>query len=332
VDQVIEALNRMILNIFKKNILPIGIDLGSGYLKMAQIRRDDDGLHLHAASVEETPRGLSAGSAEWQRWVAQTVHDLSAKGNFHGREAIAAMSPEDMFIEQFQIDRVAEKEVDAVVMEKIAKKLPFDPSDAMIKQVLTDNNSNGHFDVLVMAAERQKVDRHLAIYEKAGLNIKGIGVWPVACINSYVNFFGRRKADADMTALLVEIGSSHTNIVICKYSELLFARVISIGMEQIEQDQVADRLMSEIDACVRYFETNSGQCKIQRVVFFSDRNVNRVVCEKIAELARSLQVPAQIGDVLAAIGIENEGHVSIDRRGPKLNWAKAFGLSLEGGQ
>jgi len=133
-----------------------------------------------------------------------------------------------------------------------------------------------------------------------------------------------------MTALLIEVGTHHTNIIICKYSELLFARVIHIGMEQIIQGQMSDRLISEIDACVRYFESNSGQCKVQRMVFFSDRNVNMAVCEKIAEFAKSLQVPAQIGDVLAAIGIENEGHVAIDRRGPKLNWTMAFGLSLEG--
>lgn len=322
----------MILNLFKKNILPIGIDLGSGYLKMAQLRQDGEGLHLHAASVEQTPRGLASGSAEWQKWVAATVHDLAGKGSFHGREAIAAMPSDEMFIEQFQIDRVAEKEVEAAVMEKIAKKLPFGPEDAMIKQVLTDNNSNGHYDVLVMAVERQKVDRHLAIYEKAGLDIKGIGVWPVACINTYVNFFGRRQADSGMTALLIEVGTSHTNIIICRHNELLFARAISIGMEQINQGQMTDRLIAEIDACVRYFESNSDQCKVQRMVFFSDRNANMSVCEKIAELAKSLQMPAQIGDVLAAIGVGNEGHVAIDRRGPKLNWAMAFGLSLEGMQ
>lgn len=320
----------MILNLFKKNIFPIGIDIGSGFLKMAQIRKNDQGLHLHAASVEQIPENLQAGTPAWQRWIAQTVRDITTNGKFHGKEAVAVMPPEDMFIEQFQIPRVAEKDVDLAVMKKIAKKLPFDSKKAMIKQVLTDNNNNGHFDVLVMAAEREKVDRHLAIYEKAGLNIKGIGVWPVACINAYVNFFGRRKADLDMIALLIEIGSTHTNIIICRHEELLFARVISIGLEQIDQGQMADRLVAEIDACVRYFESNSGSCKVQRMVFFSDRNVNRVVCEKIAELAKSLQVPAQIGDVLAAIGIGSNGQIAIDRRGPQLNWALAFGLSLEG--
>lgn len=133
-----------------------------------------------------------------------------------------------------------------------------------------------------------------------------------------------------MVALLIEIGVSHTNIIICRHDKLLFARVIQIGFKQISQGQMTQRLISEIDACVRYFESNSGHSKVQRMVFFSDKNVNRSICEKIADLAKAMQIPAQIGDVLAAIGIGANEKIAIDRRGPQLNWAMAFGLSLEG--
>ena len=320
----------MLLDLFKKNVFPIGIDLGSGYLKMAQIRKDDRCLSLHAASIEQMPEDLEHGTAEWQRWIARKLGALVTKGKFAGKEAITVMPPEDMFIEQFQIPRMPEKQVEEAVLAKVADKLPFDSKNAMIKQVLSENKGNGEFDVLIMAAERQKVDRHLAIYEKAGLTIKGIGVWPIACINTYVNFFGRRQADSGMVALLIEIGVSHTNIIICRHDKLLFARVIQIGFKQISQGQMTQRLISEIDACVRYFESNSGHSKVQRMVFFSDKNVNRSICEKIADLAKAMQIPAQIGDVLAAIGIGANEKIAIDRRGPQLNWAMAFGLSLEG--
>lgn len=320
----------MAFDLFKKHVFPIGIDLGSGYLKMAQIKQDHQGLSLYAASAEQVPDDLEHGTATWQRWVAQTLGTAVAKGHFSGKDAITVMPPEDMFIEQFQIPRVPKKQVEETVLAKVAGKLPFDSKNAMIKQVITDNKDNGEFDVLIMAAEKEKVDRHLAIYEKAGLSVKSIGVWPEACVNTYVNFFGRRDTDLAQVTLLIEIGSRHTNIIICRHNELLFARVIQIGFEQIYQDQMVQRLFSEIDACVWYFEANSSQSRVQRMVFFSDRNVNRSVCEKMAELAKAMQVPAQLGDVLAAIGVGNNETISIDRRGPQLNWAMAFGLSLEG--
>jgi Tfp pilus assembly PilM family ATPase len=320
----------MLFNLFKKNIFPIGIDLGSGFLKMAQLKQNDQGLILHAAIIEEIPEDMEHGTPKWQRWVAQTLGAAVAKGKFTGKEAIAVMPPEDMFIEQLHIPRMPEKQVQEAVLKKVAKKLPFDSENAMIKQVITENKSSGEFDALVMATEREKVDRNLAIYEKAGLSIKGIGVWPIACINTYVNFFGRRHSDMGIVSLLIEIGTNRTNIIICRHSELLFARVIQFGFKQIDQGQMAQRLISEIDACVRYFESNSGHSKVQRMVFFADRNVNRTICEKMTELAKALQIPAQIGDVLAAIGVGSNGQVAVERRGPHLNWAMAFGLSLEG--
>jgi type IV pilus assembly protein PilM len=318
-------------NLFKKRTLPIGVDLGSGFIKIAQLKLgEENSLRLHAAALQQKPEELQSGTAAWQRWACEATKKLISSKDFVGKEIVAAIPSDDMFIEQFQIPSVPDDQIHQSVLAAAAKKLPFDPNDAMLKHVVTSNKNNGHLDVLVMATEREKIDRNLAIYEKAGLNIKGIGVWPMACINSYTNFFGRREADHDIVAMLLEIGAKHTNIIICKHNELLFARVIAIGLEQINKGELSQRFLSEMEACCRYFETNSKESKIERLVFFSDRNAGRAVCDKIAQFAKLTQIPAQIGDVLAAIGIGEKGQAAIDRRGPQPNWSKAFGLSLEG--
>jgi hypothetical protein len=43
-----------------------------------------------------------------------------------------------------------------------------------------------------------------------------------------------------------------------------------------------------------------------------------------------MQVPAQIGDVISAVEINHGPECIIDRRNCKVDWATAFGLSLEG--
>ena len=113
----------MLLNLFKKRTFPIGVDLGSGYLKMAQLVKDDHGLHLHAAALEQKPYDVTPGTAAWQRWAAETARSLVTSRNFIGKEVVAAMPPEDMFIEQFQISRMPEKQITEAVMAKVAKKL-----------------------------------------------------------------------------------------------------------------------------------------------------------------------------------------------------------------
>jgi Tfp pilus assembly PilM family ATPase len=320
----------MFLNLLKKKICPIGIDPGSGYIKMSQLRREDNGLVLNAAAISEMPKDIAAGSADWQRWIAETSANLIANNKFIGREVIASIPSEDIFIDQFQISRVPESQLNEAITSKLAKKLPFNIKDAIIKHVCNDNKSNGHFDVLVMVTERQKIDRNLAIYEKAGLTIKGMCVWCVAGVNVYTNFFGRRQTDKDAVVLLLEMGVRHTNVMICKHNNLLFARRITIGYEQLMQGHGAERLVSEIDACCRYYESLNNSDKIERLILFSDKNVNRKICEKIADFAQMKQMPAQIGDVMAAVNVQSARLNDIDRRGPQPNWAMSFGLSLEG--
>ena len=64
------------------------------------------------------------------------------------------------------------------------------------------------------------------------------------------------------------------------------------------------------------------------MVFLSGKSVDEDICEKISKLAERMQVPAQIGDVLAAVDIKPGSEESVDRRRCQLDWAIAFGLSL----
>jgi len=78
--------------------------------------------------------------------------------------------------------------------------------------------------------------------------------------------------------------------------------------------------------------------QIERLIFLSGQAVDKDVC---ATIAKQLEMPAQMGDCLAAVeitkscrlsrGIEHDnGHLGdqIDRRDCPVNWAVTFGLSL----
>ena len=313
----------------KKRIFPTGVDLGSSYLKMAQLGFDGNQFFLHAAGQKERPKDIEPGSARWQRWVAAAAKEIVGKGGFSGRQVVTAMSADDIFIDQIKIQKTAEEKIEDAVLVKIKPRLPFDPKGAMVKYVVSEAHcGNGELGVLVMAGERQMVDRHIAIYEKANLEICGMSVWPLAITNSYVKFFGRRAEDRKMVAMLVDIGAGHTNIVICRHSNLLLARMIPTGFSHLEYSEMLERLIDEINACCRYFELVSDGAKIHRLVLISGRSVDKTICERVAEVAKGMQVPAQIGDVLAAVQVRQGCRFDIERRGRQVDWATAFGLSL----
>jgi len=248
---------------------------------------------------------------------------------------IAGMPTTDVFIDHIKLPKTSESKLQETIFSKIKQKLPFEPvmENTMLKYIPTEQDN-----VMVMATERTIIDRHLAIYEKAGLAIKSIGVWPMALVNCYTTFFGRRKSDLKTIVMLICVEANSTNVAICRHKNLLFARSIPIGAQQFDDEKAITGLVFELTACKRQFISMHNDTQIERLIFLSSRASDRNAC---ATIAKQLETPAQVGDCLAAVKIpgsfrfesdtecNNENPDNpIDRRNCQVNWAVAFGLSL----
>jgi Tfp pilus assembly PilM family ATPase len=316
------------LSFLKKDNSAVGVDLGSGYLKMAQLSFEGKTPCLIEAACEKVPAEIKAGSAEWQRWSVKAIKSIMAKAKFKSKNFISAMPSDDVYIEHVKVGK-NETDIEKAVFEIIKNKLPFDANNALVKCVSNDEfDRKSRRDVVAMVVDKVKVDRHLAIFEKAGLNLKSMSVWPLVITTTYKNFFARRSCDSDMVAMLLDIGFNHSNIIITKCDKLLFAKLIPIGLNGLVTEDASEKLVAELSGCVRYFESMETGLGISRLLFLSGKSVDKAVCEKIAELAKQMHIPAQIGDVLAAVEIKNGNQISIDRCESSLGWATAFGLSL----
>ena len=314
----------------KKRIYPIGVDLGTTYLRMAQLGMNGQGPFLVSAGLRARPESIEPSSAAWQRWAAGEVKKIWQEAKFKGKDVVTALPSDDLFIDPVKISRASLERVASAALSKVQKRLPFSPDNALLQYIVVDQpeTRGPDVEVLVIAAERETVNRHLAIYEKAGLNVVGISIWPTAMMQSYTSFFCRRQNEQERTAILLDVGTRHTNVVICRADKLLFARVIAIGYADLDNEAMGQRLLAEIDACVRYYEDLPGSGIIERMVFLTGSSTANTLCEKIAELAQQMQVHAQIGDVLCAVEMNQGPDCMVDRRNSQIDWATVFGLSL----
>lgn len=315
-----------------KKICPIGVDLGSGYLRIVQLGRNGQGLYLQSAALRPNPEGVEFRSPAWQHWAAKTTSELIRENDFIGKSVVTAIPSDDLYIDPIKVPRSALKQIKNILPQKLQKRLPFPIENALFQHVVVDNGEDKNsdiVDVLAISANREDVNRHLAIYEKSGLEVAGISIWPTAMIQSFMQFFCRRENEQNTTAILINVGTNHTNVVITRGANLLFARVMSIGYIQLEQGQMVQRLFSEIDTCMQYFGDSGAASPISRIVFLAGTGASRTLCDKLAGLAQKMQVAAQIGDVLSAVEINDSPECLIDRRNCKVDWATAFGLSLD---
>ena len=318
----------------KNHTCPIGVDLGHSSLKLAQLGNNGIGTSLLAGNSKSTPAGMQLGSSVWQKWAIEAIRLLTTYGHFQGRDVIAAMPTSDVFIDHMKMPKTKSGDLRGAIFSKIKQKLPFESlkENTMMQYIPTEEDN-----VLVMATERRIIDRHLAIYEEAGLSIKSICVWPAALASCYVRFFGRRKSDLEAVVMLICVEADCTNVVICRHANLLLARSLPIGAERLEDEQAATRLVMELTACKRQFGLIYRNAQIERLIFLSGQSVGKDMC---ATIAKQLELPAQMGDCLAAVEIgkscrlgrddQANGRLGdqIDRRDCHINWAVAFGLSL----
>jgi len=326
-----------------KNAGPIGVDIDEDMVRMAQLTTNGKKVSLIAAAFKQRPAQIKSGSAEWQRWAIQTIQELTENEHFRGKETAAIIPANNVFIDNIRLpagdDTKDNKQKNSdklqeVIISKIKHKLPFEPNQAMIKYITTEDDN-----AVVMATERKNIDRHLAIYERSNLQINSIAVWPMALINTYVKFFGRRQTDLQTVVMLLDIEPNRTNLVVCRHSKLLFARSLSIGAKEIETlcqishsnpgwqtDEIITRLLLELKGSQKQFNSLYKKTTIQRLIFLSGKTVEREVCVAIA---RQLELPTQRGDCLAAVEAPNSRNITaVERRGCKISWAIAFGLSL----
>ncbi|OHB66432.1 MAG: hypothetical protein A2Y76_14150 [Planctomycetes bacterium RBG_13_60_9] len=319
----------------KKQSYLIGVDLGNDCVKLAQLANGTEETFLIAGQCVSRPADVTAGTARWQRWAIDVMREATADGHFKSKEVVAALPANEVFIDHLRWPKKFDGKIEDAIFAKIKQKLPFEPleKNTLIKYIAAEQDN-----LIVLATERAVIDRHLAIYERAGLSIKSIGVWPMALANCYAQFFGRRKTDLDAVVLLLDIQQDCTNMVICRHKNPLYARSIPVGSKQLKGDpqtpsvafggpneQAVGRLVIELTACRREFLTLYKNVQIERLIFLSGLAVEADIYRTIA---KQLEIQAQMGDCMAAIAIQDPDRFGLERRNGTVSWALAFGLSL----
>lgn len=178
------------LGIIKNHAYPIGVDITDDSLRMAQMKNGNGSgpLVLLVGSSQSCPPDILPGTPTWQRWAIDAMRTVCSKSRFSGKYVIASVPPSDVFIDHIKISKSDNRDLDETVMLKAKQKLTGEFEDSLVKYITAEEDN-----IVIIATSRVMIDRHLAIYEEAGLKIKSIGVWPLALVNTYVRFFGAEQ-------------------------------------------------------------------------------------------------------------------------------------------
>jgi type IV pilus assembly protein PilM len=239
----------MVLSWFASRLNPIAMDIGSETIKLLQVEPRGNGAEGHrlvAAACETIPEEVRRAPAERDAFVGEAIKRMLTEG-FRGKQVVTCLPSAHMAVQHLRMGKMNEEELKKAIPFEAAGKLPFDPNRALIRHTIAGEvfqGSEAKQEVIVMAAPREQVDRHLNVLSKAKLEVVGIHVEPTALIECFSHLF-RRKGDEQVTTMFVDIGASATHVVIAQGKAMVFAKHIPIGGDLLNK-KVADAMGVDI--------------------------------------------------------------------------------------
>jgi type IV pilus assembly protein PilM len=232
---------------FNARTNPIAVDIGTDLIKVLQVEPREGALRLQAAACMEIPDELRTKPNERDAFTAETLRKLLADGSFRGKQVVTCLPASSMAVQHLRLPKMSPEDIQKALPFEAAGKLPFDPARAVLRHVIAGEvyqNSETRIEVILMAAPRDRVERHLATISKAKAEVVGIHVEPTALIGCFAHLF-RRKGDDQISTMFIDMGAGSTHVVIAHGTHLVFAKHVCVGGDLFTQS-VAESLKVNI--------------------------------------------------------------------------------------
>lgn len=328
----------MPLKVLKTRAMPIGIDLGTAVVKMAQMRNADGQLELLAAARADVPPDCRTDVGKRRDFLADRLRNILKEHGFKGRRCILSIPAADTFVKHIRTAKMPPDELDKALRWELEGKLPFNHNDAIVRHMVVgqvQGENDGQQEVIVIAISRQSAEAYLEMAHSGRLEVAALNVESCAILECFARLF-RRADDVHKATLFLDLGQTYTQVVIAHGAKLVFARNLLFGADLIDKvvskvlgmsveearslrrkvsdltDEAAtdaDRLyeavseplksvVDEITKCLRYYESVFPSNPVERAIFLGGQARDRRLCQGIA---RKLNLPSQVGDPLAKI-------------------------------
>lgn len=214
----------------RRRYTPIGIDVGSRSIKLVQFTADRTRV-VDVSRVELAPLPEEAGADARVARLADAIATARQGRQFKGRDVVLGLGDKQLFLQNIRVARGAGAEMDRLVQQEVAGKLPFPVVEAEIRYLEAADVRQGEQvlrEVVVFACHQPTLDATLALCDAARLTPLAIDVEPAALARAYAAQY-RREADQAQRAVLVHFGYTRSAVVIAQGDDILFVKYVDVG-------------------------------------------------------------------------------------------------------
>lgn len=268
-----------ILNIFQsKSGAVIGLDIGSGAVKLLQLARSGRGYKVEYFAHEPLPKGaLADGNISDTEVVSETVRRAVQRANTKARHCVVAVSGSSVINRVITLPAsLSDLELESRIELEASQNIPYPLNEVnMDFEVLGAAPRNPELvEVLLVASRKENIDLRRSVVEDAGLLPKVVDVEAFAVANAFDELIAPREGvTGDQTVALLDIGANSTSLIVVRDGRLLYTREQPFGGRAMRDDAVrrygeemAEFDFANVDAAPPGFEDEIIQPFKQQIV------------------------------------------------------------------
>src|SRR5712691_528958 len=222
------------MGLFGRNAMTVGLDIGSGLIKLVAISHSSGGPVLtKVAFTSVVNDAIVEGEVMDPGIVAEAIKGLMASAGIKAKKVVTAVGGRDVIVKKIQMDRMKEADAREVIRWEAEQHVPFDMANVELDFQILDPDAEGlQMNVLLVAAKRELVESRVGLLGEAGLDPSVIDVDAFAIHNA----FELNHPDAMQGVVgLVNIGHEVTNVNILEDGVPVLTRDLSVGTRRFRE-------------------------------------------------------------------------------------------------
>jgi type IV pilus assembly protein PilM len=213
---------------------PIGLEIGSTSIKMAQMKKMAAGWAISDTSMKEINLSKNEQGESRSDAVIKTIKECMKESSFSGRSVVSVMPGYQLDILPVKLSLSRNESVEDAILEKARAHLSYDIENAVIDYIPVEDGETGQekdrpVRSLLISARREDVDIHLSILKRAKLKPAAMDI--SACALARVIGFSGTEKNNNM--LVIHMGNRHTSLTLIWNNNILLDRTILWGRENV---------------------------------------------------------------------------------------------------
>ncbi len=288
------------MGLFGRKATTVGLDIGSGLIKLVAISHASGGPILTKVAFTTIANdAIVEGEIMDPGIVAEAIKDCMASAGVKTKKVVTAVGGRDVIVKKITMDRMQEADAREVIRWEAEQHVPFDMDNVELDFQILDPDGEGlQMTVLLVAAKRELVEHKMSLLADVGLQPSIIDVDAFALHNA----FELNYPDAmDGTVGLVNIGHEVTNINILDDGVPILTRDLPIGTRRLREDLQREHGLSATDAeaLIRGYDRSS---QMDSVIEARTEEIATGLERAIAFLSSSLKGDGQMRAVYTCGG------------------------------